>query len=51
MFDKCSAMITGHIKIYHPKTDEFDEEILVDKMNAIHFENFSEALAQTLVLM
>lgn len=48
MFDKCGAMIQGHLKIYYPATDEYEEEILEDRCNAIHFENFSEALAQTL---
>jgi len=45
MFDKGNAMIEGHIKIFHPATDEFEEEVLIDKCNAIHFENFSESLA------
>jgi len=36
MFNKCGAMIQGHIKIYYPKTDEFEEEILEEKGNAIH---------------
>jgi len=40
--------ITGHIKIFHPATDEEDELILEDKDNAIHYENFSEALAYAL---
>jgi len=34
----------GHIKIYDPESGE----IYVDKRNAIHFENFSEALAMSL---
>ena len=33
--------LQGHIKIWDPKTGE----VLVDKRNAIHYENFSEALA------
>ncbi|CAB4130350.1 hypothetical protein UFOVP116_400 [uncultured Caudovirales phage] len=36
--------ITGHIKIFDPTTNE----VLVDKYNAIHFENISEALAQSI---
>lgn len=36
--------IEGHIKIFDPKT----REVFVDKRNAIHFENMSEALAQSL---
>ena len=36
--------ITGHIKVFDPKTGEVFE----DKDNAIHYENFSEALAYTL---
>ena len=44
MFDKSSLKITGHIKIFDPNTGE----VLEDKMNAIHYENFSEALAYSL---
>jgi len=33
--------LTGHIKIYDPES----KEIFVDKRNAIHYENFSIALA------
>jgi hypothetical protein len=33
--------IEGHIKIWDPSTGE----VIVDKRNAIHYENFSEALA------
>ena len=36
--------IQGHVKIFNPKTGE----IFVDKSNAIHYENFSEALAQSI---
>jgi len=36
--------VKGHIKIWNPETNE----IFVDKDNAIHYENFSEALAFSL---
>jgi WD40 repeat protein len=36
--------VKGHIKIWNPET----KEVFVDKDNAIHFENFSEALAYSL---
>ena len=39
-----SVGIQGHIKIFDPKT----KEVFVNKRNAIHFENFSIALAQSL---
>lgn len=39
-----SCMIEGFVKIHDPKTGE----ILVDKKNAINYENMSIALAQTL---
>lgn len=44
MFDKKNTMIQGHIKIWNPETGQ----ILVDKSNAIHYENMSEALAQSI---
>lgn len=39
-----SVSIQGHIKIFDPQT----KEIIVDKRNAIHFEHFSIALAQSI---
>jgi hypothetical protein len=36
--------VEGHIKIFDPENNE----VFVDKRNAIHFENMSEALATTL---
>ena len=36
--------IQGHIKIFDPKT----KEVFVEKRNAIHYENFSFALAQSI---
>lgn len=44
MFDKNGVMIQGHIKIFDPITGQ----ILQDKSNAIHYENMSEALAQSI---
>ena len=44
MFDKNGVMVQGHIKIYDPNTGE----VFQDKPNAIHYENMSEALAQSL---
>lgn len=43
MFDKQNTMVQGHVKIWCPDSGE----ILVDKSNAIHYENMSEALAQS----
>lgn len=43
MFEKQNTMVQGHIKIWCPQTGE----ILIDKPNAIHYENMSEALAQS----
>jgi hypothetical protein len=42
--DIAKVRIEGHVLITDPETNE----ILVDKKNAIHFENFSEALALSL---
>lgn len=39
-----SIAISGHIKIFDPNT----EEVFVDKRNAIHYENISVSLANTL---
>lgn len=42
--DQSSVSIQGHIKIYDP----ISKEIFVNKRNAIHYENFSIALAQSI---
>lgn len=42
--DTGAISIQGHIKIYDPVS----QEIFVNKRNAIHYENFSIALAQSL---
>ena len=44
MKNNCNLDIWGHIKIYDPKT----LEVFVDKDNAIHYENMSIALAESL---
>jgi len=44
MQDKIGSRIGGHVLIRYADT----KEVLVDKMNAIHQENFSEALALSL---
>ena len=44
MQDKNGVLVQGHIKIFDPKT----EEVFVDKRNAIHYENMSIALAESL---
>jgi hypothetical protein len=44
MLDKNDTMVQGHITIWDPATGK----ILCDKSNAIHYENMSEALAQSL---
>ena len=38
------VLMEGHIKIFDPKT----KEVLVDKRNAIHYENMSISLAESL---
>jgi len=38
------VLIEGHIKIFDPN----NEEVFVDKRNAIHYENFSNSLAQSM---
>ena len=38
------VLIEGHIKIFDPN----NEEVFVDKRNAIHYENFSNSLAQAM---
>ncbi len=42
--DTGSIAISGHIKIFDPNTNE----IIVNKRNAIHYENISESLANSL---
>jgi hypothetical protein len=42
--DQGSIHIRGHIKIHDPETGE----VFIDKPNAIHYENISEALAYSL---
>jgi len=42
--DKSGVAITGHIKIFDPSNGE----IYIDKRNAIHYENMSIALAESL---
>lgn len=42
--EKGSISVQGHIKIFDPIT----KEVFIDKRNAIHFENMSEALALSL---
>lgn len=44
MFDKNNLMVQGHVKIHDPKNGE----IFYDDHNAIHYENMSEALAQSI---
>src|SRR6056300_596144 len=42
--DNNGVLLQGHIKIFDPKSGE----ILIDKRNAIHYENMSIALAESL---
>jgi hypothetical protein len=44
MIDPGLAKITGHVKVHDPKSGE----IFYDDHNAIHYENISVAMAQTL---
>lgn len=39
-----SVSVQGHIKIFDPET----KEVFIDKRNAIHYENFSMAMAQSI---
>lgn len=42
--EKNGVLVEGHIKIYDPETDK----VYVNKRNAIHYENMSISLAQSL---
>jgi hypothetical protein len=42
--EKGAISIQGHIKIFDPQT----KEVFIDKRNAIHYENFSYALATSI---
>ena len=42
--DQSGVMMQGHIKIWDPESGE----VIVDKRNAIHYENMSQALANSL---
>ena len=44
MQDKNGVLVQGHIKIFDPKS----KEVYVEKRNAIHYENMSLALAESL---
>jgi hypothetical protein len=45
MIEKTDALIQGKLKIYDPNTNE----IFVEKNNAIHYENMSIALAESII--
>lgn len=42
--DMAGIYVRGHIKIFDPET----KEVFIDKPNAIHYENFSRALASSI---
>ena len=42
--DLSGILVEGHIKIWYPETGE----VAVNKRNAIHYENMSVALAESL---
>lgn len=44
MQDTNGVLVQGHIKIYDPET----QKVYIDKRNAIHYENMSIALAESL---
>lgn len=44
LFDSPGVSVQGHIKISDPETGD----IIIDKRNAIHYENFSISLAESL---
>ena len=44
MKDNSGILVEGYIKIFDPET----EQVFIDKRNAIHYENMSIALAQSL---
>ena len=44
LLDKNGVLVQGHIKISDPET----KEVIIDKRNAIHYENMSIALAESL---